>query len=122
MQCAIQKQSDLKPAPFDSSFSRLTKGQTLLLNMIRKHIDENKPITREDIAECYGEAMGTKELMEYEGHYDENGKWQSRFYRAMVDVSKDEHRKKWRSLQWFKLNIGACIMKGKLIVLPVIEI
>lgn len=118
MECALQKQSDLKPAPFDSSFSRLTHGQKLLLDLIMKHIESNTPITRDDIGEVYGQAMGVKELHDY--GRDENGQWGYR--RMQIDVRQDKYRKKWRSLQWFKNNIGACILKGKLIVIPAIEL
>jgi hypothetical protein len=112
----LVKSIEVKPAPFDKQFERMTKGQSLILEMLKNHIAENKPITREDIAECYGKAMGVKRLYEYEWV---NGEFKQGF--KDVDVAKCDWRKKWRSMQWFRTNLSACILKGKLVVLPVIE-
>lgn len=84
--------------------------------MIKTHIQENRPITKEDIQEVYGQAMGVKRL--YDGWYDD-GEWKHGY--RDVDVSKDEGRKKWRCMQWFRANLGSCVVQGKLIVIPVIE-
>lgn len=109
------------PVSFDGHSPRITKGQKNLLDLITSKLKEQKPITQDDISECYAKTFRNSEGKRYIYDYGwENGQYRSGA--RWVDYTKDHWHAKFNSHQWFKLNIGSCILKGKLVVIPVIEL
>lgn len=96
---------------------RLTVGQKKLLALMQNKISSNTPITLEDIKDTYYDAVNRNGYMNW--HVWETG------YRQR-QISKEQFKlncwSKEKSIQWFKSNLGACILKGKLLVIPIIEI
>lgn len=116
MENQLEKLTALAPTPFDPTFNNLTRGQSLLMNLLKDAIEQKKPVTRDDIAECYIKSVapsGSKTMWVWD-----NGK----YTHAFVPLKKDSWSVKTKSIQWFKLNLGSCILKGKLLAIPVIEI
>lgn len=107
---------------FDNSFKGLAKGQANIMQMLTEHLKENKPITREDIAECYAKTTaptGYKIMRNYRRNTITD---QYEYFTEKIKYDKDHWQAKWYSINWFKSNLGACILKGKLLAIPVIEI
>lgn len=116
----IAKNSELNPVNFDNSFNDLTKGQTLLLQLLVNKLETKTPITKEDIETCYIQSVsnnGIKKIFTLES----NGIGGYHYRNIDTDL-KTHWATKSKSLQWFKMNLGSCILKGKLLVIPVIEI
>lgn len=120
MKTTLAKQSDLKPVSFSAFKDNLTEGQKLLLAMLKKHIEEGLPITKQDILDCYvksvSNADGTKTIRDWNFVHGEF------VYFTKEVVYKDTYRARTYANQWFKNNLAACIIKGKLLVVPVIEL
>lgn len=93
----------------------LSHGQQTLIDMLKTHVNEGKQVTREDIINCYM-AAAEKPRTKY-SYQCVNGVWQ---YVSVTRTSTDwdTYRK---AMDWFKKNLGACIVRGKLIVIPIIE-
>ncbi len=116
----IVKLSDLKPVSFIAHKEeiKLTSGQALLLKLMKDKLSAGEAITIDDIKSCYYEHFNRDG---YLNHYN--------FFTTerMIKISKEEfiNERYWSrstSMQWFKSNLGACIIKGKLLVIPIIEI
>lgn len=111
----VEKISPLTPVPFDGSLSSLTVGQRNLLALLSEHLKNGQPITRDDIAECYIKSIAP------------NGKrtWvykDGRYQHVHVFFKKDMWSVRTKSIMWFKQNLGSCIIKGKILAIPVIDV
>ena len=121
----IAVQSDLQAASFSSGLTKAELQIKLVFKLLSYSIKEKKAITKNDIIECY---------LDYIFHGDEDI-----IYRKALDwkqynpdmtgnVTRYTIREKhnWycerSALEWFKKNLGAAILKGKLLVIPIIEI
>lgn len=122
----LEKLCDLIPVPFETNKPRMTERQLALLALLNKGITEKRPITREEIIEFYIEwSYPTREIWEsfLEPIIGENGITGYNWRRRKVSLDRDRHRSiiNPAAIQWFKSNLGACILKGKLLAIPVIE-
>lgn len=112
----IIKLTQSSPVSFDKGFIGLTYGQRVLLEMLTRHLSEQKAITRENIEDCWIKAVAPTDGNKKMWIYTDNG------YEHKLVHLKSHYDTQSRALQWFKLNIGSVILKGKLLVIPVIEI
>lgn len=109
----IVKQSDLKPASFQYDY-KLTNGQKKLLSLLHEKINSSQVIERDDIVQLYIDAMCRN---------SQKMKWNYELQRKIPkEVTKDTWWIRTEALSWFKSNLGACIIKGKLLVIPIIDI
>lgn len=119
----IQKISDLKPASFSMSGRNDSLQVKLIVELINDSIKNEKPITLDNIRNAHAEySMNAKRNgTGYGWHTNADGKKQWR-----RSISKDEwlncHCCPSLSITWFKNNLGAAIMKGRLLAIPVIDI
>lgn len=121
----LAQQTDLKPIPIGSNGIKLTQNQSNLLTFLKSRIVHNKPITRKCILNFYisyvkGSEFYASPIYDY---VERNGEkiW------AWTGKNKDARwRDEWnienQAITWFSSNLGKCILKGKIIALPVIEI
>lgn len=125
-------QSDLKPVSFEKT-RELTKGQRAIVNILIKKAGSGEMLRREDIAELYT-TIEQRIYYKFQG-YDvvdhhpldsRYGKEKQRVekYESII-LTKDNIRNYWRcmnrAMQWFKNNLATCIIKGKILAIPVIE-
>jgi len=113
--------NNINAASFYSKEDGLTDGQRYLLNLLTKRIKENVPITREDITDCYFHSCSKdgKTIRVREFNYSAYGGNTFKGVRYLTNQDKYIQQK---ALVWFKQNLGTCIIKGKLLVIPVIDI
>lgn len=114
--------SDLKPVSFTNCVKD-TLQIKLIVALITKSINENNAISIEDIINCYTtyklntHGKLTKELWLGYSHVPQSKR---------VDITQEEFKAlygtKMAARQWFKSNLGSAIIRGKLLVIPIIEI
>lgn len=119
----VSKISELKPASFEGK-DRLTREQRKLLELLKEKIHSNLPITRNDILEFY--ITNIKKSPTYKNYAR---KWDAQYRGYSTDFNdydirfwKDKYGIMTLALQWFKNNLGAVIIKGKVLIIPVIEL
>lgn len=118
---------------FEAQKPKITSSNKHILNLLKISLETKRVICREDIYNVYIDwRFGKGALVPF---------WQSEFKWVYVDYLQ---RQEWRdqgkkvylprmewiekrnykacAIAWFKNNLGAVILKGKLIVLPIIEI
>lgn len=110
-----------KPASFiyDGKYRR---GVELVTSLIKKSIEENKAIEKEDILDLYWlfkSHGGTKAVFIH--NYDRaKGAWE--WIKATRENFGDNYRIRENAPNWFKNNLGSAIIQGKLLVIPIINI
>lgn len=117
MEVAIQ--NNITTVSFEQKKDNLRDVEKALLNLLKDSLEKNSPITREVILDFYIKNMKGSET------YTRNWKWN----RETFKYGNTETRK-WRddwniksiAIQWFKSNLGGIIIKGKILIIPVIEI
>lgn len=111
-----------------ASFYSLPKEDTLpiklILNLLMDKIKENKVITLEDIKNARAE-NGMQKRRNGTGNgwfLDKEGKREWRQAKTKEEWLSSSYCWDSFSIQWFKLNLGAAILKGKILAVPVIQI
>lgn len=107
------------------SFSAVKDNSTiqteLITQLLTKSIQECRPISRADIINTYADYI--EKRCGY--HYAEVWKGVGQGYKK-EKITRDEFIMLWhiksKSTQWFKTNLGSAILRGKLLVLPIIEL
>lgn len=111
------RQSDIKPVAFnDIMVNRPRFSGHYLLKLLKDKMEAGQPITRDDISETYIKTCskdGVTIRIRYNLHFGKTN---------AIQADKSHPIVKQRALAWFKLNLGAAIIKGKLLVIPIIEI
>lgn len=117
MSMELQKISDIQPASFQKRLEKLSDGQAKILELLKNSIENNKQITTEDIVDLYfsivskdGVAITIRGNMYSSQH----------FY--SYNIGKNHQYTRTKAITWFKQNLGACIIKGRLLAIPVIDI
>jgi len=89
--------------------------------MLTTHLKENKPIMKDDIVSCYIESIHPNKVRNTTEWYwcKEENMTRGRFVEKQLTVNDWETRS--LAMLWFKTNLGSCILKGKLLVIPVIN-
>lgn len=115
--------NNVRAVTIDRPTTKLTNGQKKLLEIIKKCLSDGSPLKMEDIENIYTEECIAKERTNY-------GKWVYHGHKipqTWVVLTREQYikenlwRAKYHARTWLKLNLGACIIKGKILMLPVIE-
>jgi len=106
--------------PFPKLTVGLTTGQIILYNMLIDHIASNKVITRANMAKCYIKAVHPSgKIIRWRWKVVKGKDVWTEFEE---DIKATDPLVFISSLQWFKSNMATCIIKGKLLVIPPIEL
>lgn len=113
--------TDLIPASFESATVRMTQGQLNLLKMLSKHIENRQPIKREDIIAIYCSTFFPKGIKVHRTEHwnGEAWTWKVKEVNAIEHFTSGYYYA--TPMQWFKNNLGSCIIKGKILAVPIIE-
>jgi hypothetical protein len=121
----LSKISNSKPASFDSN-SITTQGQFALVNFLKTKVEKGEIITRDDIVDFY---IANVKGSEYYKVYGLKPHSNPEYRHSVIDYDnysvkkwRDKYNIKTTALMWFRNNLGSCILKGKLLAIPVIEI
>lgn len=129
----LSKQSDIKAVSFKAN-TRTTPQIQLVIGLIKESIEKSKPITKDDIIDIYIQwrlttrnKLTLQKLSHTESRYNEYWKkFMDYGVYKLYEVSAEEYAKSYHAgilaRQWFKGNLASAIIRGKLLVIPVIEI
>ena len=127
---------------FEKYTPKITDSNKIILSFLKDSYKNKSIIKKEDVYNLYciwkfGKGDMTNKKKFYYGYYDEliyhnlitgekrTKKTHGRIYTKEF-MSKEEYINKYNNkasmLLWFKNNLGSVILKGKLVVLPIIEI
>lgn len=128
METTPQKSNTTTAVSFDNK-SNLTDAQTQLLELLEQSILTNTVINTNVMLDFYLSNIKGGETYILQGSYFREldpvsnryvNKWRY-FDEPKVQKWRDEYNIKMQARQWFKTNLGAVILKGKVLILPVIE-
>lgn len=119
----IVQHSELKPASFQNGSDRTYLQTKIIVDLLKRGVEEQRMLTRDDIIKCYVDfaQRDNKKLMVWRWKDSGDG-WRNHH----VELSPEEYANEWlvrqRAITWFKQNLGAAIMKGKVLAIPIIDI
>lgn len=125
-------QSELKAVSFNSE-KKLTKGQQALVKLLVDKAGKQEMLTRDDIAELYTtiEKRIYHKFIKYElvDHHPLDCRYGKEKHKVgkyeTVVLTKDNignyYDTRQRAMNWFKSNLATCIIKGKILAIPIIE-
>jgi hypothetical protein len=124
---SISRSTPLSAVSFETK-NRVTPQINLVVGLIKKCVAEQRPITTNDIINIYVE-------------WRQKHRWDNKFYtktwqgwsgptyvgkyhytQITADEYKNEEDARHLSRIWFKNNLAAAVIKGKLLVLPIIDL
>jgi hypothetical protein len=117
MKMEIEKIPNITAASFERKLNKITDGQKRILNLLNENIKSGEPITMNQIIDIYFQTVsdnGDTIRIRY------NLGWEQKTYCKYADKNDPEIRIK--AINWFKNNLGSCIIKGRLLAIPIIEI
>lgn len=113
----IVRQSEFKPLSISRESGKSTLQVTLIVGMIKMCINDNKPLSIDDILDCY---------ISYQHKCDRYRTFSIFRFQRWEKLSEEDFRKEYQTISkakaWFKNNLGSAIIQGKLLVIPIIEI
>lgn len=127
------KENHTEIVSFDSYKPKLTDANKLILKFLKDAYENKTIISKDDICELYikWKFQNPNKIPHYKDNW---GNYWSEYHkshirsnkRILTYITKEVWLNKWgnktKCVQWFKNNLGAVILKGKLVVLPIIEI
>lgn len=112
----------LKPVSFAVAVKREDQI-CIIVNLLKKCVLEDTKISIEEIIEAWSEWTFRNGRVIFGYYYDENNQWinshnmhKERFLKYCRDAAER------RAKDWFMRNFYAAVIKGKLLVIPIIEI
>ena len=123
----IIKDSHLQVASFVPP-NRIYSQTRVIIQMLIDSVKNGKPITKEDITNAYidWKVSEGKKLIDkvYNGwEWKEKG---FNYQYSYIEVSKEKYATLYETpgnaRNWFKSNLGAAIISGKILAIPIIEI
>lgn len=123
MNMQIERISSLSAASFSANKRENTLNIKLIVDLLKTSIEKGKSITVEDIRGAHAEYSMTsiRANTGYGWYIDDDG--QKRYRRAKTKKEwLSSHCYPSLSVAWFKNNLGAAILKGRILAIPVIEI
>lgn len=123
----ISKVSELKPASFDNSaVIKLTDAQSSLISLLKKKAVKMEAITRDELLDFYIKNVKGSENYRVYGRKPHPNPEIPYMIPDYDNYTDRQWREYWNiralAITWFKTNLGACILKGKLLAIPVIEL
>lgn len=127
METGIQTTYDTLPVSFsDRREVKMTDPQKALVAFLKNKANSNEMITRADILDFYITHVRGGEYFKI---YGQKPHPDPRYTHTIYDFSnwtwgkwRDQYNISSCAVTWFKNNLGSCILKGKLLAIPVIEI
>lgn len=123
----VAKVCELKPVSFEKA-KELTKGQKMLVELLIKKATANELLTRVDIVNLY---LNVEPRIYYRyirrevRPYSMNSAFAGQFYDHDIyekePMTIEHYDTKKKAYQWFKNNLATCIIKGKILAIPIIE-
>ncbi len=114
----LQNISNIIPASFNVVQRKDTHQVELIVELLTRKIEAKEPVTIDDIRDIYAE-YSMKKNMHRAGFRYEDGKWiKSKTKQEWLDSWCSQ----WRAVPWFKQNLGAAILRGRLLAIPVIDL
>lgn len=130
----LAQQSTIKAVSFAGT-TRATPQIRLVIQLIKESVEQQRPITKEDIIRIYidwrlttrNSTLSLEKFSHTEPKYNE-------YWKKIMDysvykyfeVSREEYAKNYKTANlaraWFKNNLASAIIKGKLLVIPIIDI
>ncbi len=109
---------------FENARPKLNDSNKAILEFIKIKLEKKEPIRRADVTDLYVRTLFpnlTKKNLFEEKTYC---RWTEKTtYRSWTfEQQKERFAIKNKALMWFKNNLATVILKGRLIVLPIIEI
>ena len=111
----LQTISNLNPVSFSKRSETLSIAQKKILLLLSNSIKDGKQVNVDDILDCYFECIGKDGKILIRGNFST-----SAFFHQYVE--KSHPTAKARAVSWFKTNLGSCIIKGRLLAIPIIDI
>jgi hypothetical protein len=105
-----------KAASIENSAPKLTKGENALLKAIKKHLEEDSVLTKDECIEIYKEHVFSGHQKVVSVYNIDTKKCENR----LREVKDSEHRV--LALQWLRSSLGNLILKEKLLIIPVIDV
>lgn len=100
----------------------LSPGQRRLIDLLKLRINQSQPITRDDITSLWFDVCRPDRIKFVRNDQFDPilRRWVNYGYNK-VAVGLDDPWARNCSRQWFLTNLGNCIVKGRLLAIPVIE-
>ncbi len=76
-------------------------------------------IENEHIVECYIKSVSESGKQKRIGNHKKNGK--ETFGEYTITLTKYSQGINQKARQWFKANLGSCVIKGRILVIPIIN-
>ncbi len=116
----------LNAVSFESASHKLTDAQKALLKLLSEKLKKKEILDRDEILEFYLKHIKKDETYQERVTrygYDARGN-HTEYYTGEVKILKWRDHSDIRAVStaWFKTNLGSVILKGKLFIIPVIEI
>lgn len=122
----LVKQNISTAVSFDNKKDVLREVEKKLILLLRESIEKSKPITKDIILDFYIKNIKKSETYKTYGkkpHPDYRYTFQVTDYdNYKIHKYRDDYNIKTIALQWFKANLGSVIIKGKILIIPIIEI
>lgn len=109
----------IQPVYFDDQIVALTPGQKNILDLLIHHTKNRTSIENDQIVECYLKSTTESGKRKVNGLHEKNGKKQYGEY--TITLTKHSQGINQKARQWFKANLGSCVIKGRIFVIPVIN-
>ncbi len=128
----ITKECNLKSVSFENARG-LTTGQKAIVKLLIDKARDQDILTKIDIAELYTtlEPRHHYKFIQYEmvDYHPLDARYGKEKYRSpkheKITLTKDNINNYYgtmaRAMQWFKNNLATCIIKGKILAIPIIE-
>ncbi len=119
----LVKLGDIKWMKFDEQPKEDTVSVRLIIKLLTDCINEGRQVTIDDIRGIHADYSMQRGMHRagwvWDKKEDPNGKW----VRAKTKQEwLDNYSSHYRAIPWFKTNLGNAILKGRLLVIPVINI
>ncbi len=112
----IVKECSLKAVSFEKQ-KGLTRGQQAIYDILVKKAIAGEILTRDDMSTVYL-SVETRWYRVWDYRY--NGRQDSQVL-SKRELMMEDYETRRKAIQWFKSNLATCIIKGKIMAIPVIE-
>lgn len=123
MELGVTKVLNFKPAFFNADVKPETLQVNLIIGLLKRSIENGTPITVNDIRMIHAEYAFKSYRNGCGWNWYKNADGEKEWRRAKtVEEYFDGYCYEYKSLMWFKNNLGSAIIKGKILAIPIIEI
>lgn len=118
----ILKTADYPVANFAATTPKCSYQVELIVKLLIASVQDKKPITISDIQDIYAQyAMkASRHNTHWRVFYDKDGKRQCEYLKTLQEW-REYYATASKARGWFKANLGAAILSGRILAIPVIE-